>query len=66
MKVKLDDVKLFIAMSKSGLNSMEVSTAAGISRTTFSAIKNGRTCNPQTAYKIANALNIDVGELIKN
>lgn len=66
MKVKFDDVKLFIAMSKRGLNVSEVAQTAEISRNTFSAIKNGRSCTPQTADKIAKALGVDITELIGN
>lgn len=66
MKVRLDDIKLYIAMSRSGLNTGEIAEKAGISRNTLSLIKNGKICTPQTAQKIATALEVDVTELIEN
>ena len=39
--------------------------ASGVSRTTLSYIKNGKTCRPDVAGKLAKALGVDVEEILE-
>ena len=52
-------------MYKKGIKTGEVVKKSGLSRSTISAVRGGKTCTLDTAVKIANALDIPVNELIE-
>lgn len=58
--------KLIIFMYEQDKNVNALSTAAGVSRATVTAVKSGKSCSYQTAFKIAKALNVDVTELLED
>ena len=63
--MKIDTVKLITTMYKKGIKTGEVVKKSGLSRSTISAVRGGKTCILDTAVKIANALDIPVNELIE-
>lgn len=63
--VKVDRIKLSIAMAKKDINGRELSKMSGVSVMTISYIKNGKTCSVATGEKIATALGIDMEELVQ-
>lgn len=62
--MKINKIKLEIAMSEKYLNFMKLSKVSGVSRTTLSYINNGKSCRPDVAGKIAKALEVSVEDLI--
>ena len=63
--MKIDTVKLITTMYKKGIKTGEVVKKSGLSRSTISDVRGGKTCTLDTAVKIANALDIPVNELIE-
>lgn len=61
--MKIRESNLLIAMAKKCINFTELAERSGVSRATLSYIKNGKTCKPDVAGKIAEALEVDVGEI---
>lgn len=66
MKVKINQIKLAILMVKRDWNTEETAKNAGVARQTVSYIKNGKSCTDRTAIKIANALGVEVTDLLED
>ena len=64
-ELKIDCNKIEILQAKAGMTGAQVAEAAGISRQFFSTIKNRGTCRPSSALVIANALGVDVTEIME-
>jgi DNA-binding Xre family transcriptional regulator len=64
--VKIDVTKMLIALGEQEMSIKELSKRSGISRTTLSAIKAGKTCRPDIAGRIAKAINRSLTDLIEN
>lgn len=63
--MKLNKDKLLITMARACMNPYDLCSYAGIPYQTYlRALKN--TCKPATAGKIANALGVDVTELLED
>ncbi|MBQ8188543.1 MAG: helix-turn-helix transcriptional regulator [Lachnospiraceae bacterium] len=63
--MRLNRKKLVCAMLDADLNTKQLAEKAGIARATACSIKNGKSCNYDTAVKLAAALGIPVEELIE-
>ena len=63
--VRINSRKLAIAMATAGYSFIDLATVSGVSRTSLSYINCGKSCKPQTAGKIARALNVPVEKLIE-
>lgn len=63
--MKINVNKLSIAMARAGMNFSELANSSKVSRPTLSYIKNGKSCRPDVAAKIAAALGVDVTEIIE-
>lgn len=63
--MRVDRKKLVCAMMDADLNTKQLAEKAGVSRPTTCSIKNGKSCNYDTAVKLAGALGIDVTEIIE-
>ncbi len=61
--MRLDKVKIVMIAKQKGLNQGEVVKRSSLSRCTVSAIYNGKSCNAETAGKIAAALGVRVEDL---
>ena len=56
MQVKMKTPEMAAAMAREGLNIRQLSELTGLSRSTISAIRNGKNCSPETAQKLAAVL----------
>lgn len=63
--MRLDRKKFVCAMLDADINTKQLAERAGVSRATACSIKNGKSCNYETAEKLANALGVSVTELIE-
>lgn len=63
--MKINVKKMLIALGEQEMSIQELSKRSGISRTTISAIKAGKTCRPDIAGKIAKAINKPLVDLIE-
>ena len=63
--MRISRKKMVCAMMDADLNIMQLAEKAGVSRTTVGSIKNGKSCAPATVGKIAEALGVDVTEIIE-
>ncbi len=64
--MKLNIAKLLIALGEQQMSIQELAEKSGVSRNTISAIKAGKTCRPDIAGRIAQAINKPLAELIEN
>lgn len=64
--MRISVTKLLIAMGEQQLSIQDLADISGVSRNTISAVKAGKTCRPDIAGKIAQALNMSLAELIEN
>lgn len=64
--MKFNVTKLLVAIGEQQMSIQDVAEKSGISRATISAIKAGKTCRPDVAGRIAQALNKPLAELIEN
>lgn len=63
--MRLDRKKLACAMIDADLNTKQLAEKAGVSRVTACSIKNGKSCNYDTAVKLADALGVAITTLIE-
>ncbi len=64
--LRIDEIKLAVLMAKKRLSLTQLSELSGISRQTISYAKAGKRVKPETAVIIAQALGVDVTELLEN
>lgn len=62
--MRIDRIKFTILITTKDLTLSNLAKMSGVSRQTLSYIKQGKRCSVETAKKIADALNVDVTELI--
>ena len=63
--MKLNPMTIRIEMAKHQYSGARLAQVAGVSRQTLSAILHGKDCAELTAGKLANALDMDVEELME-
>ena len=63
--MRLNESQLKIACALKGLTVERLAELSGISHGTISSVRNGKSCSYNTAVKIAEALEIDINEIIK-
>ena len=64
--MNLDIKQIKILLAQKGLTNAEFASLAGLARQNISTLlKRGR-CNPKTVGKLANALNCDVSDIVKD
>lgn len=63
--MKLNPMTIRIEMAKRQFSGARLAELAGLSRQTVSAILHGKDCAEATAGKLANALGVDVEELME-
>lgn len=63
--MRVDRKKLVCAMMDADLNTKQLAEKAGVARATACSIKNGKSCNYETAVKLAGALKVPVTDLIQ-
>ena len=63
--MRIDRVKFITELASRDIKVKDIAESAGVSRATVSAIRGGKTIAPDTARKIADALNIPVEKLVE-
>ena len=57
--------KLLVAMLDANLNQKQLAEVVGVSRATINNVSCGRSCSDKTAYGIADALNVELKQIIE-
>lgn len=63
--MRIDRVKFIAELARRDIKAKDIAESAGVSRATVSAIRGGKTIAPDTAQKIAAALNVPVEKLVE-
>lgn len=63
--MKIGALKMQILMGERNWTIKKLAEESRVSRQTISCIKSGKSCSPQVAYKIAEALGISLPELLQ-
>ena len=63
--MRVNALKMQILMGKKNLTIKELAYKSAVSRQTIACIKAGKSCSPQVAYKLSQALDIDMQELLE-
>lgn len=63
--MRVNALKMQILMGKKNLTIKELAYKSAVSRPTISCIKAGKSCSPRVAYKLSQALDIDMQELLE-
>lgn len=61
----VDKKKIETLQARNGIPSEELPTITGLSWLTIQNMKNGKPCKPLSVHKLANALEVDVVEILK-
>ena len=64
-KIKIDELKFKIMLLKKSITQTELSKISEVSRTTINSIASGKTCNLETGQKIADALKIELKDILQ-
>lgn len=64
--MKIDRIKLISEMARQRMTTKVLADKCGVSRATISAIRNGKSCIDVVGKAIANALGVDVNDLIED
>ena len=63
--MRINRVQLAAELARKEINSKKLAELSGLSRVTVSSVKCGKTCSATTTSKIANALGVNIEELIQ-
>ena len=63
--MRINRVKLITELAQREIKAKDLADTAGVSRSTISAIRGGKTIAPNTAQKIAQALDIPLENLVE-
>lgn len=67
MKVKIDPIKLAVFVVKNDMNTEQLSKQSGVGLSTMSKIRTGSgNCKLETAVRLANALGVEVTDLLED
>lgn len=61
--MRIDRVKLITEMARQNLKVKQLADLAGVSRMTITAVRSGKSCNSNSALRIARALGVDMAEI---
>ncbi len=64
--MRIDRIKLVTELEKRELTQTRLAELSGVSRTTINYIKGGKRCTDEVGRKIADALDVDVAEIIED
>lgn len=64
--MRIDRVKLTAELARKCWTIKKLSEESGVSRTTISYIKGGKSCSEESANKISQALQIDISKLLED
>lgn len=60
MSVRIDRVAFAAALARADLNVKRLSELSGVSRGTITSVKTGKSCNKETAERLARVLGRDI------
>ena len=63
--MRIDRIKLITEMAKQDMKQKDLAEKAGISRATVNYVKSGKSCSEKVGKKIANALGVEVNDLLE-
>ncbi len=63
--MRIDRVKLATELARKDINLKKLAELSGLSRVTVSSVKCGKTCSASTTRKIANALGVDLEQILQ-
>lgn len=63
--LKIDAKKLELSQAKKGIDTNQIILKSGLTEKTIQNMKNGKPCRPLSVHKLANALEVDVVEILK-
>lgn len=63
--MRVDRIKLTTELLRQDLSQKKLAELAGISRATISSIKAGKSCSEEVGYKIAQALHVELTEIME-
>lgn len=61
--MRIDTIKLITLMYKKGIKTGDIVKSSGLSKSTVSCIKSGKSCTTETAGKLAKALNVSLSDI---
>lgn len=64
--MRIDRVKFVAEITKRDLTLKALADLSGVSRQTLSYVKQGKRCKDEIGQAIANALKVDITEIIEN
>jgi len=64
--MRIDRVKLATELAKKDWSVQELAKESGVSRATVSYIKNGKSCSAVTAIRLAEALGVEVMDILED
>lgn len=65
MSVRIDRVKLIAEMARKNLAAERLAERAGVSRTTVTSARSGKSCSPATADKLAAGLGVKLEDILE-
>lgn len=63
--MRIDRVKLMAELTRRDMTQKRLAELSGVSRTTINYIRSGKSCTDEIGQKIANALGMDVTEILE-
>ncbi len=63
--MRIDRIKIMVALAKNGLNQAQFAERIGMSRGNLSTIVNGKRCKVETALRISSALGVEIEDIIE-
>lgn len=63
--VRVNSLLMRVEMTRNRLTNDKLKDITGVSKATLSAVRNGKSCSYDTAAKIAEALGVDVTEILE-
>ncbi len=64
--MRIDKVKLITEMAKRDLTQKRLAELSGVSRSTISYIRCGKSCSDAIGHKLAVALGVEIEDLLEN
>lgn len=63
--MRIDRIKFAAELARQDITQTELAKKAGISRITVNGVKNGKSCSDVVAFKIAQALDKNIADLLE-
>ena len=63
--MRIDRIKFTTELMRQDMTQKRLAELSGVSRVTITAIKSGKSCSPEVAKKLADALNVDLKKLLE-